>query len=70
MHLKQAVADCLVELAAKLTEKREVILGREKNIEDFMYHMSGEARKIAAETLKEVRDLIGLLKHGHDRKKI
>ncbi len=69
VHLKQAVADCLVELAAKLTEKRQEILGTGKSVEDLMYDMSGEARKIAAETLREVRDLTGLLKHGHDRKK-
>jgi len=62
MHLKQAVADSLVELAANLKEKREAILGKEKSVEDFMYDMSAEARKIAAETLREVRDLTGLLK--------
>ncbi len=69
VHLKQAVVNCLIELAAKLQEKRQEILSTGKDVEDLMYDMSGEARKIAAETLREVRELTGLLKHGHDRKK-
>lgn len=59
--LKEAVADALVRLSAAFTERKEGVLAEKKEMKSRIKHSSNEIRKIAQETLKEVKDLCGLI---------
>ena len=60
VHLKQVVSDAVVELTGTLRAKREEIFSNAEDVELRVREMSEKARIIAAETLSEVHDLIGL----------
>ncbi len=58
--LKDIVADSLIELTTPLIEKRKEILANKKKYIQKIYEASEKNRKIAQETLKEVRKIVGL----------
>lgn len=60
--LKEAVADGLVELTSNLRARRDEIAKDPATVKKRTNEMSEKARGIAAETLKEVRRIIGLPK--------
>ena len=59
-RLKEVVADALVELTSGLRERRAQISKDIVNVNRQVNEMSDKARTIAAETLREVRNIIGL----------
>lgn len=63
VHLKNAVADSLVELTGALRQRRDQILEREKSVPELMRVLSDRARHLAGETLAGVRELAGLPGH-------
>lgn len=61
VDLKDAVADMLVALSSEFTSKRAELLENKRNVKDQIKASSEVIRKQAKETLKEVKDLTGLL---------
>ena len=61
MDLKQVTADALVQLTGGFVERRNEINGDKKRLKDLVKQSSSEIRKRAQETLKEVKELVGLL---------
>lgn len=59
--LKQVVADALVELTSGFTERKKEINADKKRLKEQIKASSSEIRKTAQLTLKEVKDLVGLL---------
>ncbi|HKO98295.1 MAG TPA: tryptophan--tRNA ligase [Pyrinomonadaceae bacterium] len=59
-QLKEAVADALVELISDLRSRRTEIAANTATVNAQVREMSEKARTIAAETLSEVRRIIGL----------
>ncbi|KAK3582295.1 hypothetical protein CHS0354_023834 [Potamilus streckersoni] len=60
--LKETVANGLVELSKKFTDKKNELIKDENLIKEQIYEMSITARRYAKETLSEVRELVGLPK--------
>jgi tryptophanyl-tRNA synthetase len=60
VSLKENVADALVELSKKFSLRKAELMANPKAIEEQVHDMSGKARAIAKETLREVRELVGL----------
>ena len=60
VNLKDAVATALVELTKPLIEKREGITGSEGDLRKKMINMSEKARIITRETMRGVRERVGL----------
>jgi tryptophanyl-tRNA synthetase len=60
VSLKENVADALVELSKKFTLRKAELMADPKAIVEKVYDMSAKARAIAMETLREVRELVGL----------
>ena len=58
--LKEAVADALFELTRNFSESKKELLSRKKDIKNTIKESSANIRKIAQETLKEVKELCGL----------
>jgi tryptophanyl-tRNA synthetase len=58
--LKEVVADALVELTSNLRTRRDEIEKDTTTVNKQVKEMSEKARGIAAETLREVRNIIGL----------
>ena len=58
--LKEVVADSLVELTSNLRAKRAEIERDATTVNKQVKEMSEKARAIAGETLREVRNIIGL----------
>jgi tryptophanyl-tRNA synthetase len=58
--LKEAVADALFTKTQEFIQKRNDLLQHKKDIKNQIKYSSSEIRKIAQETLKEVKELCGL----------
>ena len=58
--LKETVADAIVELTSKLKTRRQEIAADSETVAAQVREMSDKARAIAGETMKEVRQIIGL----------
>jgi len=61
VDLKQAAADALVQLTQGFIERKKEINADKRKLKDQIRQSSAEIRRIAQETLKEVKDLTGLL---------
>ena len=61
VDLKDAVGNVLVELAQKFSTKRAELLENKREVKDQIKASSEVIRKQAKETLREVKDLTGLL---------
>lgn len=61
VDLKDATAEGLVSLSTTFTERRNEITSDKRAIKYQIKQSSEEIRKIAKETLREVKDLVGLL---------
>lgn len=61
-ELKENVANSLVEFSKGFITKREELIQNKQQIQEQVYDMSARARNIAKETIKEVRELVGLAK--------
>jgi tryptophanyl-tRNA synthetase len=59
--LKQVTADSLWNVMLPLKDKKSSLNADKKAIKDDIKHASAEIRKTAQETLREVKDLVGLL---------
>lgn len=60
-ELKDAVADALVSISTRLRENKEVLLKDKKTVKEQIKASSAEIRKRAQQTIREVKDLTGLL---------
>jgi tryptophanyl-tRNA synthetase len=61
VDLKQVAADALVGLTAPFIERRKEVTADKKRLKDQVKQSSSEIRKVAQQTLNEVKDLCGLL---------
>ncbi len=61
VDLKQAAADAIVSLTSPFREKRQELATDKKRIKDQIKQSSSEIRKVAQQTLREVKELCGLL---------
>ncbi len=61
VDLKAAVADTLVELSTQFKERKAEIVADKKNIKLQIKQSSAEIRKVAQTTLRDVKELVGLL---------
>ncbi len=61
VDLKQSVADGLVALNVEFRNRREELNANKKVVKEQVRASSAEIRKIAQETVKEVKDLVGLM---------
>ena len=59
--LKDAVADALVGVSTPIKEKKEALIADKKAVKNRIKASSAEIRKRAQETIKEVKDLTGLV---------
>jgi tryptophanyl-tRNA synthetase len=59
--LKGEVAEALVELTQPFGARLADLTGRKEEVQAQIYDSSAEIRKIAQETLREVKELVGLL---------
>ena len=60
-ELKDAVADVLVALSAEFSEKKAEIISDKREVKYRIKQSSSEIRKIAQQTLFEVKELCGLI---------
>jgi tryptophanyl-tRNA synthetase len=60
-ELKEAVAEALVQLSHSFTEKKNEITSDKKEVKNQIKHSSSEIRKIAQATVKDVKELCGLI---------
>jgi tryptophanyl-tRNA synthetase len=61
VDLKDAVADTLVALSTRYRTRKAELLANKKEVKNQIKASSAEIRKRAQETVKEVKDLAGLL---------
>lgn len=61
VDLKQVTADALVNMISGFVEKKKEINADKRKLKDQVRQSSSEIRKRAQETIKEVKDLIGLM---------
>lgn len=61
VDLKQVAADALVQLTQGFIERKKEINADKRKLKEQIRQSSAEIRKIAQETLREVKDLTGLL---------
>jgi tryptophanyl-tRNA synthetase len=61
VDLKQAVADGIVEITSIFRERKAELLKNKKDIKNKIKHSSYEIRKTAQQTIKEVKELTGLM---------
>ena len=59
--LKEAVAEGLVAISNEFRERKAEITSNKKEIKNKIKHSSYEIRKVAQQTVKDVKDLTGLL---------
>lgn len=59
--LKQVVADALVKLTSEFSERKKEINSDKKRLKDQIKASSAEIRKTAQQTLREVKELVGLM---------
>ena len=61
VDLKQVTADALVELISGFTENKKEIVADKKRLKDQVKQSSSEIRKVAQQTLRDVKELVGLM---------
>ncbi len=61
VDLKQVAADALVEMIAGFTEQKKEIVADKKRLKDQVKQSSSDIRKVAQQTLREVKELVGLM---------
>lgn len=61
VDLKQATADAIISKTAPFVEKRKEINADKKRLKDQIKQSSSEIRKVAQQTLREVKELAGLM---------
>lgn len=61
VDLKQAAADALVSMISVFIERKKEISADKRKLKDQIRQSSSEIRNVARETLREVKDLVGLL---------
>jgi len=61
VDLKEAVADALVEISSQARTKKAELLANKKEVKNRIKASSAEIRKKAQETIREVKELTGLL---------
>ena len=61
VDLKQVTADALVRMITEFSEKKKEISADKRRLKDQVKQSSSEIRKRAQETLKEVKELVGLM---------
>jgi tryptophanyl-tRNA synthetase len=61
VDLKQVTADTLVGLLIPMQERRKELNANKKQIKDQIKASSYEIRKVAQQTIKEVKELTGLM---------
>ena len=61
VDLKEAVADALVEISTKFRERKAELNADKKAVKNLIKASSAEIRKRAQETIREVKELTGLL---------
>jgi len=61
VDLKEAVGDALVQVSEPIRERKAAIIADKKQVKYEIKQASAEIRKQAQQTVKEVKDLIGLL---------
>ena len=61
VDLKQVTADALVQMIGGFVEKKKEISADKRKLKDQVKQSSSEIRKRAQETLKEVKELVGLM---------
>jgi tryptophanyl-tRNA synthetase len=59
--LKNAVAESLVELVQPFRDRLEDLNSREKEVKEHIHESSAQIRKIAQQTMREVKDIMGIL---------
>lgn len=59
-ELKDVVAEALVELNLRFTENKQALLADKKAVKNQIKASSAEVRKIAQQTIREVKELTGL----------
>ena len=60
-HLKNEVAETVVELATSMRERRREIQENVRDLDELIISLSAVARRHAARTLEEVRDATGIV---------
>ncbi|MCB9310951.1 MAG: tryptophan--tRNA ligase [Lewinellaceae bacterium] len=61
VDLKEATADSLIATNAPFLQKKSELVANKKQIKDEIKSSSAAIRRVAQETLKEVKELVGLL---------
>jgi tryptophanyl-tRNA synthetase len=61
VDLKEAVADALAELSSAFRQRKAELLADKKGVKNQIRASSAEIRKRAQETVREVKELVGLL---------
>ena len=61
VDLKEAVADALVNLSSEFSARKAELLADKRAMKDQIKQSSLEIRKIAQQTVREVKDLVGLI---------
>ncbi len=61
VDLKQGVADALVDISTEFRNRKAALTADKKAVKEQIKASSANIRKIAQETVKEVKDLVGLM---------
>ncbi|MGB4960961.1 MAG: tryptophan--tRNA ligase, partial [Saprospiraceae bacterium] len=61
VDLKQATADALVKMTSVFLENRKALQTDKKRLKDQVRESSFEIRKVAHQTIREVKELVGLM---------
>lgn len=61
VDLKQVAADAIVHLLLPFAERKKALNADKKALKDQIKQSSAEIRKVAAQTVREVKELVGLL---------
>jgi len=61
VHLKDTVADALSEISVSMVGRRRQLNENKEEVKEMIRNASAEIRKVAQKTLKEVKELAGLM---------
>lgn len=62
VHLKDAVSEALTEISVAMVERRSELDEKKEAVKEMIRHSSAQIRKVAQNTISEVKDLAGLMK--------
>lgn len=62
VHLKDAVSEALTEISVAMVERRSELDEKKEEVKEMIRHSSAQIRKVAQNTISEVKDLAGLMK--------